>query len=299
MTDFNILDFEHFEPKNLKPWLKSVFANEEIGLHLKAIDLELANSLCLNELSASNALSSKAVASKTSNSDETLTFDESRFKIFAYLVIKLSQALSRGEVCIEISQLYDLQKAHKMLSITRADIEGFLPKFMTVHQVGLNEPSELVALSKENPYDLVINYPLVVMQGRLYFSRYWFYQQQVFFAISTRLKTGEDSRVEALSNTLQALFPSKDDLVDQPNWQMLAAANACLNRFSVITGGPGTGKTTTVTRLLAALISQQPNLRIALAAPTGKAAARLVESILSAKNSIYTFLSSVLLTFKT
>ena len=67
---------------------------------------------------------------------------------------------------------------------------------------------------------------------------------------------------------------------------MLAAANACLNRFSVITGGPGTGKTTTVTRLLAALISQQPNLRIALAAPTGKAAARLVESILAAKETL-------------
>jgi exodeoxyribonuclease V alpha subunit len=87
---------------------------------------------------------------------------------------------------------------------------------------------------------------------------------------------------------LQQLFPSNHDSQSAPqvNWQMLAAANACLNRFSVITGGPGTGKTTTVTRLLAALISEQPNLRVALAAPTGKAAARLVESILAAKSNL-------------
>ena len=51
----------------------------------------------------------------------------------------------------------------------------------------------------------------------------------------------------------------------------------------VLTGGPGTGKTTTVTRLLSALLSTQPELSIALAAPTGKAAARMTESIRNAK----------------
>ncbi|EPF7977235.1 exodeoxyribonuclease V subunit alpha [Vibrio harveyi] len=66
------------------------------------------------------------------------------------------------------------------------------------------------------------------------------------------------------------------------NWQKVAAAVALTRRFAVISGGPGTGKTTTVTKLLAALIEQagqEKNLTIKLVAPTGKAAARLTESI--------------------
>ncbi|WP_423839780.1 exodeoxyribonuclease V subunit alpha [Vibrio mytili] len=66
------------------------------------------------------------------------------------------------------------------------------------------------------------------------------------------------------------------------NWQKVAAAVALTRRFAVISGGPGTGKTTTVTKLLAALIeqaTQEKNLTIKLVAPTGKAAARLTESI--------------------
>ncbi|WP_319555170.1 exodeoxyribonuclease V subunit alpha [uncultured Vibrio sp.] len=76
-----------------------------------------------------------------------------------------------------------------------------------------------------------------------------------------------------------------DDLVPLSacvNWQKVAAAVALTRRFAVISGGPGTGKTTTVTKLLAALIeqaAQEKNLTIKLVAPTGKAAARLTESI--------------------
>ena len=73
---------------------------------------------------------------------------------------------------------------------------------------------------------------------------------------------------------------------DVINWQKLACALAARSAFSIITGGPGTGKTTTVVRLLA--LQQAPavevgkRLRIRLAAPTGKAAARLTESIAGA-----------------
>lgn len=77
-----------------------------------------------------------------------------------------------------------------------------------------------------------------------------------------------------------------DDLVPQSacvNWQKVAAAVALTRRFAVISGGPGTGKTTTVTKLLAALIEQATQSgdvpAIKLVAPTGKAAARLTESI--------------------
>ncbi len=74
------------------------------------------------------------------------------------------------------------------------------------------------------------------------------------------------------------------------NWQKVAAAVALTRRFAVISGGPGTGKTTTVTKLLAALVEQgneqQQSLSIKLVAPTGKAAARLTESIGKALNQL-------------
>ncbi|MBY7975239.1 exodeoxyribonuclease V subunit alpha [Vibrio fluvialis] len=96
---------------------------------------------------------------------------------------------------------------------------------------------------------------------------------------------------EAIDGVLQQAkrsedFASLETLVPQAhclNWQKVAAAIALTRRFAVISGGPGTGKTTTVTKLLAALISQaqqaQHTPTIKLVAPTGKAAARLTESI--------------------
>ncbi|PKF78465.1 exodeoxyribonuclease V subunit alpha [Vibrio sp. vnigr-6D03] len=80
-------------------------------------------------------------------------------------------------------------------------------------------------------------------------------------------------------SSLDALVPQSACL----NWQKVAAAVALTRRFAVISGGPGTGKTTTVAKLLAALVQQGSDLGgvpdIKLVAPTGKAAARLTESI--------------------
>lgn len=86
--------------------------------------------------------------------------------------------------------------------------------------------------------------------------------------------------------TLDQLIPNNHCV----NWQKVAAAVALTRRFSVISGGPGTGKTTTVTKLLASLVTQaqqdNKNIAIKLVAPTGKAAARLTESIGQAVQSI-------------
>lgn len=126
--------------------------------------------------------------------------------------------------------------------------------------------------------------PLVLHGERLYLRRYWSYEQAVAAALAARLDDAPALPGD-LAARLARLFPEplRVDGERQTDWQKLACALAARGSFALITGGPGTGKTTTVVRLLAllqepALAAGQP-LRIRLAAPTGKAAARLTESI--------------------
>lgn len=114
--------------------------------------------------------------------------------------------------------------------------------------------------------------------GRLYLYRYFDYERRLARMLR-RLAHGREGLAppsEAVRDQLSALFPGRSD---GPDWQKLAAALALLGRLTVISGGPGTGKTTTVVNLLACLIAQNPECRIALAAPTGKAAARMLDAL--------------------
>ncbi|WP_321933548.1 exodeoxyribonuclease V subunit alpha [Paraburkholderia sp. J8-2] len=141
------------------------------------------------------------------------------------------------------------------------------------------------------------NAPLVLVGTRLYLRRYWQYEQDVREGIERRL--GRAARLEAAlpldvaRAALDALLAPRSGETRAADWQKLACALAARSAFSIVTGGPGTGKTTTVVRLLALLQTlalgraaqgtpaARP-LRIRLAAPTGKAAARLNESIAGA-----------------
>lgn len=123
--------------------------------------------------------------------------------------------------------------------------------------------------------------PLVLSGQRLYLRRYWSYERQIDQTLRQRLSEEEATPAD-LPARLAQLFDG-GALAGQVDWQKLACALATRAGFSIITGGPGTGKTTTVVRLLALLqapaVEQGRPLRIRLAAPTGKAAARLTESI--------------------
>ncbi len=122
--------------------------------------------------------------------------------------------------------------------------------------------------------------PLRLDDTRLYLDRYWRDEHRVATALSAR---GEEAGLgvdtDVLARGLHRLFDGPD-----PDHQRLAGASAVLRRFSVVAGGPGTGKTTTVARILVLLHEQaeaagSPPPLVALAAPTGKAAARLAEAV--------------------
>jgi exodeoxyribonuclease V alpha subunit len=122
--------------------------------------------------------------------------------------------------------------------------------------------------------------PLILDAGRLYLERYWHYETQL--AADLLRRAGAELPLppaERLAKLLDRYFPDAD--VDCR--QRVAALVALSRLLCVITGGPGTGKTTALASVLGVLLESTPGLRIALAAPTGKAAARMQEAVTEAR----------------
>ena len=205
-----------------------------------------------------------------------------------------SHQLGRGHVCLDLEAT--LKNPTFALSLPPEDAE-------TRDDDPPPRPAEVLAGLTLPDWQAALVYPdlvgpglgatpLVLAGPRLYLRRYWDYEQAVRTGIHDRLARSTTQMalpVETMRQILDGLFPPT---ATKPDWQKLACALAARSAFSIITGGPGTGKTTTVVRLLAllqALAFAVPHdgraarpLRIRLAAPTGKAAARLNDSIAGA-----------------
>jgi exodeoxyribonuclease V alpha subunit len=196
----------------------------------------------------------------------------------------VSHQLSQGEVFLDLAKLS--RNLELTLGISVQNSEQKLEKnFVKISSYTLNDwknglvNSTLVTAGEGES-------PMVLDGDRLYLRRYWFCQQLVSQSIKKRLKPIRFELPEALKNQVQQLFM---DNRESPDWQKIACVIALRAQFSIITGGPGTGKTTTLIKLLAIFIQlakeddfNKRKLNILLAAPTGKAAARVSDSINSA-----------------
>ena len=141
--------------------------------------------------------------------------------------------------------------------------------------------------------------PIILQDGKLYLQRYWQYESQLAAIIREKATKALGLDITAAKVLLSDLFEEEQNHAEQGqplDWQKIAVCIAASQTLSFITGGPGTGKTTTVTKLLAllqGLAAKKGNvLNIQLVAPTGKAAARLTESISAAKIKLPTALQA-------
>ena len=143
----------------------------------------------------------------------------------------------------------------------------------------LDWPDDWVGRCAASP---LVGGPLRMAGSRVWLTRYWDQEEQVARELRERCATTpDDLDPSVLAAGLNRLFVAGAD-----DDQRAAAEVCATSRVSVLAGGPGTGKTTTVSRLLALLREQHPHCRIALAAPTGKAAARLEEAVRSSAASL-------------
>jgi exodeoxyribonuclease V alpha subunit len=218
-----------------------------------------------------------------------LELDASASPVLLVSTAVLAQMEGRGHTCLPLRLL--VAHPDEVLAwppLAQADLQtlwSVLPKTLGDWLVALRA-SPLVRTAEDSSDQ---GQPLVLSgtdsEPLLYLRRYWLHEQRVAQEILQRCASSQKVDEPLAAQWLDRLFvASKEQAVDasEVDWQKLACAVALRASLTVITGGPGTGKTYTAARLLALLfaVSEAPErLRVALAAPTGKAAARLRQSI--------------------
>ncbi|MEP6595352.1 MAG: exodeoxyribonuclease V subunit alpha [Ginsengibacter sp.] len=195
-------------------------------------------------------------------------FQSENLKPYLYL---LSKKLSEGHICVDVDKI----DKEELASVGYDNI---------INKKKLQK-EPLVSEGKEIK-------PIVLFKDRLYLQRYFKYETIILDKVKELVENeqlGTESKMSELKkhvHLIKDLFKSSGQDTDKKgeaiNWPLVAAITTVLNNFTIITGPPGTGKTTTVAKILAILYNINPALKVALAAPTGKAAARMAESLKNA-----------------
>ncbi len=248
------------------------FFQAELALDgIEAIDYFLAKSLLA-------APSEKLDNSGASDSALITAHNAPVTSLLFHLFLALSLSQRNGHSCLELNEIAEQtlwqvaddaenqQVVQAKIGYTFPSLETLLKTLQGYQVTGLDGDKQL----------LVLQYQL------LYLRRYWQFEQQLAGFIADKFNESSTADHNTIEHILTTLFPSKNTNID---WQLTSVANALNKTFSIIAGGPGTGKTYTVTKLLAGLLMQNPSLNIAMVAPTGKAAQRLSESIINTINS--------------
>lgn len=190
--------------------------------------------------------------------------------VFAAAAALLSEWVSSGSICITKEEIETFVKTNKDV------LSGIdFPNWEAIKNVMTK--SSCCTQNPENERK-----PLVFADDRIYFYKYWLYENSLAAEV-LNLSRGEGKYAGnacEINKVFDKLFDSESS--EQKN----AAVTAVKNRFSVITGGPGTGKTTTVAKIIAGILSIYPESSIILASFTGKAAARMTEALRGATEKI-------------
>jgi len=203
-------------------------------------------------------------------------FESKTLQPFAYWVYK---KLTEGHICFDVDEL----------ETEKENLPNYYKNTVFSSQSLANEP----LVSRKN----LPKQPFVLHNNKLYLQRYFNYESEILGKIieivsgewgvgseELGVASGGIEKIKILRPFINKLFES-DNTNDSTNWQLVATLVGVLNNFIIITGGPGTGKTTTVAKILAILFQINPNLKVTLAAPTGKAAARMAESLKATTSS--------------
>lgn len=222
---------------------------------------------------------------------ENIALDSPQGNLFLLICALLSRQLSNQHSCLVIDQLALANPMAEDLKPNQtASCQITLSHQALIHQI--SQFGAIVAIKAQIEEQSATHAPIILDNGNLYLNKYHYFETQVANKLkklaSTRLMTLDDPHIPVFAKHLNSLFGVQTG--QEINWQKVATATALTKALAVITGGPGTGKTTTVTKLLLLLLTQGA-MTIRLVAPTGKAAARLSESIKDSKARLLTELT--------
>jgi exodeoxyribonuclease V alpha subunit len=178
-----------------------------------------------------------------------------------------------------VSKFYQAKGGSEILVSKIEESFERLKKGHVVTPISKEEEQELI--KSEFVSDGSILSPFVVQNEEFYFQENFIKQEQIVAWIKNKVSQKEDTLYSyaaagEFKKTVNQLFIESDEI----DWQKIGAINCFLNKFSILSGSPGTGKTTTVANFLALFLTFNPKLKsIALVAQTAKAAARLNESL--------------------